>query len=144
MKKFEFSLQPVLNLREQEEKSARIELGKRTAECDRIRQKMHFHVTLLDRFEKETTRETDWTAYQETADFVRSQNLKLTSTLREAETRRAEASVAYREALNRKKIFEKLKERQAEEYEHRRREKENKILDDLFSSRETYNRSFKK
>lgn len=143
MKKFEFALQPVLNLREQEEKSARIELGKRTAECDRIRQKMQSHVALLDRFE-EDSRETDWRAYQETADFIRSQNLKLTPVLREAEERRTEATETYREARNRKKVFEKLKERQAEEYERLLREKENKVLDDLFSSRETYKRSFKR
>lgn len=143
MKKFEFTLQPVLNLREQEEKSARIELGKRTAECDRIRQKMQSHVALLDRFE-EDSRETDWRAYQETADFIRSQNLKLTPVLREAEERRTEATETYREARNRKKVFEKLKERQAEEYERLLREKENKVLDDLFSSRETYKRSFKR
>lgn len=143
MKKFEFALQAVLNLREQEEKSARIELGKRTAECDRIRQKMQSHVSLLDRFE-EDSRETDWRAYQETADFIRSQNLKLTPVLREAEERRTEATETYREARNRKKVFEKLKERQAEEYERLLREKENKVLDDLFSSRETYKRSFKR
>ncbi len=143
MKKFEFALQAVLNLREQEEKSARIELGKRTAECDRIRQKMQSHVALLDRFE-EDSRETDWRAYQETADFIRSQNLKLTPVLREAEERRTEATETYREARNRKKVFEKLKERQAEEYERLLREKENKVLDDLFSSRETYKRSFKR
>lgn len=143
MKKFEFTLQAVLNLREQEEKSARIELGKRTAECDRIRQKMQSHVALLDRFE-EDSRETDWRAYQETADFIRSQNLKLTPVLREAEERRTEATETYREARNRKKVFEKLKERQAEEYERLLREKENKVLDDLFSSRETYKRSFKR
>lgn len=143
MKKFEFALQPVLNLREQEEKSARIELGKRTAECDRVRQKMQSHVALLDRFE-EDSRETDWRAYQETADFIRSQNLKLTPVLREAEERRTEATETYREARNRKKVFEKLKERQAEEYERLLREKENKVLDDLFSSRETYKRSFKR
>lgn len=144
MKKFEFSLQPVLNLREQEEKSARVELGKKTAECDRIRQKIHFHVSLLDQFEGDQGRETDWIAYQETADFIKMQNLKLTSALQEAEDRRAEALDAYRVALNRKKVFEKLKKRQAEEYERLRREKENKILDDLFSSRETYKRSSKK
>lgn len=143
MKKFKFALQAVLNLREQEEKSARIELGKRTAECDRIRQKMQSHVALLDRFE-EDSRETDWRAYQETADFIRSQNLKLTPVLREAEERRTEATETYREARNRKKVFEKLKERQAEEYERLLREKENKVLDDLFSSRETYKRSFKR
>lgn len=143
MKKFEFTLQAVLNLREQEEKSARIELGKRTAECDRIRQKMQSHVALLDRFE-EDSRETDWRAYQETADFIRSQNLKLTPVLREAEERRTEATETYREARNRKKVFEKLKERQVEEYERLLREKENKVLDDLFSSRETYKRSLKR
>lgn len=144
MKKFAFALQPVLNLREQEEKTARTELGKRTAECDRIRRRMADHINLLDRFVGEENRDVDWQAYQETADFIRTQNCRLTDELGQAEERRREALDVYRQALNRKKVFEKLKERREEEFLRNQREKENKILDDLFASRETYKRSLKK
>lgn len=144
MKKFTFALQPVLNLREQEEKTARTELGKRTAECDRIRRQMDEHINLLGRFAEDGNREIDWQAYQEASDFIRTQNRRLTDELGKAEERRREALDVYRQALNRKKVFEKLKERRKEEYIRSQKEKENKVLDDLFSSRETYKRSLKK
>lgn len=144
MKKFVFSLQPVLNLREQEEKSARTELGKKTAECERIRGKMKAHIALLDRFEAPENGAVDWSAYQQTTDFIRVQNLRLKDDLSRAEERRQSALAAYREARNRKKVFEKLKERRELEFRAEMKEKENKALDDLFSSRGTYHRSLKK
>ena len=58
--------------------------------------------------------------------------------------RRQNALAVYREARNRKKVFEKLKERRELEFRAEMKEKENKALDDLFSSRGTYHRSLKK
>ena len=91
MKKFVFSLQSVLNLREQEEKSARTELGKKTAECERIRGKMKAHIALLDRFEVPENGAVDWSAYQQISDFIRVQNLRLKDDLSCAEERRQNA-----------------------------------------------------
>lgn len=138
MQPFQFSLQSVLNLREQEEKSARAELGKRTAECDRIRLRMEHNLALLDRFEMTDGREIDWIAYEETADFIRRQKRRLSVDLQQAEQQRQLALGKYREALNRKKVFEKLKERRAEEFRREQLKRESKILDDLLSSRGTF------
>lgn len=139
MKRFEFSLQSVYNLREQEEQDARIELGKKTAACEKIRQQMKTHLGLLNQFQEEQS--VDWLAYQAKADFVTTQNHRLTLELEEAEKQRQKALGVYQEAMNRKKVFEKLRERKRQEFLQTQRERENKNLDDLFSSRETYKRS---
>ena len=45
MKKFVFSMEKILDLREYEEKQAQIELGKAIADAEKIRQQLNFVAT---------------------------------------------------------------------------------------------------
>ncbi len=138
MKKFTFSLQKILDIREFEEKQAQIELGKAVAETNRIRME-------LERIAAERVRIVHLKAdvVSLTEMIVKEQYLtrldmtkdRLLEDLAAAEIVVEEKRAVFTEALKKRKVLSRLKERQFTAFRRDVQKAEDIVSDDISSSR---------
>ena len=138
MKKFTFSLQKIRDIREFEEKQAQIELGKAVAETNRIRME-------LERIAAERVRIVHLKAdvVSLTEMIVKEQYLtrldmtkdRLLEDLAAAEIVVEEKRAVFTEALKKRKVLSRLKERQFTAFRRDVQKAEDIVSDDISSSR---------
>ena len=136
MKRFQFSLEQVLNLRKHEEREWELKLAAATAECVLIMNKirgreMEKTKTLKDDFSRDFALMKSRSLYisrleQQMTDLKRQLKLK--------EAERENVRKVYLEHSKRRKVLEKLKERREAEYRRTVKKEETKHLDDISSS----------
>ena len=119
MKKFVFSMEKILDLREYEEKQAQIELGKAIADAEKIRQQLNFVATEKA---KMLSMDISGTSINERLVhenyLVRLDRQKeiLLEELAAAELIVEEKRAVFAEALKKRKVLSNLKEKQLQQY----------------------------
>ena len=139
MKKFVFSLQKVLELREYEEDKAKLELGKAVAEVERLKR-------LLE--ENARNRVAANQSRKDTNDVIILMNIenyiigldakkeKLLEELTMAQMFFEEKRDLYTKAMQDREVLSKLKEKQLSEYKKEVLKEEENALDDIFKKSE--------
>lgn len=138
MKKFVFSMEKILDLREYEEKQAQIELGKAIADAEKIRQQLNFVAT-----EKAKMLSMDISAVSINERLVHENYLVrldrqkevLLEELAAAELIVEEKRAVFAEALKKRKVLSNLKEKQLQQYKKEKQLEEDIIVDDIVTSR---------
>lgn len=134
MKRFEFSLQKVLDLREFEENQAKNELGKAIAESDRIKAELEY--IALKRVENNKARaETDdMNEMMAIERFIVRLDLRkeeLLEELAKAELVIEQKRKLFAEAMKNRKVVTKLKEKKEAEYKAEMLKAEEAAIDDI-------------
>lgn len=139
MKKFVFSLQKVLELREYEEDKAKLELGKAVAEVERLKR-------LLE--ENARNRVAANQSRKDTTDVIILMNIenyiigldekkeKLLEELTMAQMVFEEKRDLYTKAMQDREVLSKLKEKQLSEYKKEVLKEEENALDDIVKNKE--------
>lgn len=138
MKKFVFSMEKILDLREYEEKQAQIELGKAIADAEKIRQQLNFVAT-----EKAKMLSIDISGNSINERLVHENYLVrldrqkevLLEELAAAELIVEEKRAVFAEALKKRKVLSNLKEKQLQQYKKEKQLEEDNIVDDIVTSR---------
>ncbi|MBN2655445.1 MAG: flagellar export protein FliJ [Spirochaetales bacterium] len=137
MKKFEFSLQTVLNLRESEEREWENRLAAVTGECARLRRDISGYKEEKNRCALENTLR-DVNSLLAVANYQALMDRKADEARRQLSLKEKERERVLKdfiEASKKRKILDKLKEKQHDEYHHERIKYEEKMNDDLNISR---------
>ncbi len=138
MKKFVFSMEKILDLREYEEKQAQIELGKAIGDAEKIRQQLNFVATEKA---KMLSMDISGTSINERLVhenyLVRLDRQKeiLLEELAAAELIVEEKRAVFAEALKKRKVLSNLKEKQLQQYKKEKQLEEDNIVDDIVTSR---------
>ena len=134
MKKFVFSLQKVLDLREFEEEKAKLELGKAVAEVERIK-KLLAEIAQKRVNANLSRKETnDIYVLQNIENFIiglDSKKEKLLEELTAAEIIFEEKRDLFAKAMQAREVLSKLKENQLAEYKKQALKEEENTLDDI-------------
>ncbi len=138
MKRFQFPLQKVLDLREFEEDQARIELGKAIAESERIRRQLE---NLAEEKARTVAGASDEKDVRQL--IVREHYLirldanrdELLAELLEADALVENRRAVFAEAMKNRKVLSKLKDRRFGEYRKDVQTAEDTAVDDLSSAR---------
>lgn len=138
MKKFVFSMEKILDLREYEEKQAQIELGKAIADAEKIRQQLNF--VAIEKA-KMLSMDISGTSINERLVhenyLVRLDRQKeiLLEELAAAELIVEEKRAVFAEALKKRKVLSNLKEKQLQQYKKEKQLEEDNIVDDIVTCR---------
>lgn len=138
MKKFEFSLQKILNLRNFEQDQAELELGKANAEVARIQNQLKAVAEKRALISKESQNTSDAALYTQVSQyfiFLDQRKESLLEELAQAELIAEEKRQIVREAMKKVKALEKLKEKKKLEWKEELEKEEAEELDDLVTSR---------
>ena len=117
MRRFQFRLQSILDLRKHEEEQQRLELGVATGRCERIRQEIserdgRRRQVLATRPDGVSADDVAWRAASDAyALRLKTEVARLNEQLRDAEAERAIAAERYREAKQKADVLGKLRER---------------------------------
>lgn len=137
MKRFEFSLETVLNLRESEEREWENKLASVTGECARLRREIGGFKEEKSRCALENTLR-DVNSLMAVANYQALMDRKADEARRKLSLKEKERERVLKdfiEASKKRKILDKLKEKQHDEYHHERNKYEEKMNDDLNISR---------
>ena len=134
MKKFEFSLEKVLRIREFEEEQAKIELGKAISEVNRINSELEFIAS--ERVKNNLARSScvDINFLMSIEKYIEGLDLKkeeLLNELAQAEMLADERRKILAECMQKRKVLEKLKENQKIAYNKLVEREEEKVLDEI-------------
>ena len=138
MKKFVFSMEKILDLREYEEKQAQIELGKAIGDAEKIRQQLNFVATEKA---KMLSMDISGTSINERLVhenyLVRLDRQKeiLLEELAATELIVEEKRAVFAEALKKRKVLSNLKEKQLQQYKKEKQLEEDNSVDDIVTSR---------
>lgn len=138
MKRFEFSLQKVLDLREFEENQAKNELGKAIAESDRIKTELEY--IALKRVENNKARALteDMDEMMAIERFIVRLDLRkeeLLEELAKAELVIEQKRQLFAEAMKNRKVVTKLKEKKEAEYKADALKAEESAIDDIVGAK---------
>ena len=139
MKKFVFSLQKVLELREYEEDKAKLELGKAVAELERVKrllQKVAQNRVKANLSRKDTT---DVIVLMNIENYIIGLDAKKEKLLEEltmAQMFFEEKRDLYTKAMQDREVLSKLKEKQLSEYKKEVLKEEENALDDIVKNSE--------
>ncbi len=137
MKKFDFTMQKILDLREFEEEQSKIELGKAVSETNRIQQELQAVAAERARMvkvcsESPVTEMIINERYITRLDITRD---RLLEELAAAELVVEEKRTSFAEAMKNRKVLTNLKEKQAENHKKGFQLAEANSMDDLASAR---------
>lgn len=141
MKRFHFSLETLLSIRQQREQDARLELAGITSECNRLdeqlgvlaRERTASVSRGKDDFKEDLMR---WYAYRELYLQRLDRRIEEIQEDRAAlELRREDAAAAYREAHREVFVLEKLREKRYALYRRESAREEQRSIDDIAGSR---------
>lgn len=139
MKKFVFSLQKVLELREYEEDKAKLELGKAVAELERIKRLLEENArnrVAANQSRKDTT---DVIVLMNIENYIIGLDAKKEKLLEEltmAQMFFEEKRDLYTKAMQDREVLSKLKEKQLSEYKKEVLKEEENALDDIVKNSE--------
>ena len=138
MKRFEFSLQKVLNLREFEEKQAKNELGKAIAEAERIKTEIEYVALKRVENNKARSKTTDMNEIMAIEHFIVRLDLRKEELLEElvkAELVIEQKRQIFAEAMKNRKVVTKLKEKKEAEYKADMLKAEESAIDDIVGAK---------
>lgn len=136
MKRFAFSLEQILRLREYEERQAELELGRVTGECERLRREIE---SLGDLSRVAARSHLGSRSFDVSYRFgeeryiqrLRSRAEQLGRELREWEKELEKARTRYREARKLREVLSRLKGRKAEHYHDEVKKERQLVLDEV-------------
>ena len=134
MKKFKFSLEKVLSLREFEEKQAQIELGKAQSVVNDLNEQLKFIASERLKSNESRSKSSDLTFLMSIENYINGLDYKkekLIEELAQAQIILEEKRAIVVEAIKKRKSLEKLKEKQFESYKKEYNKEEEKILDEI-------------
>lgn len=139
MKKFVFSLQKVLELREYEEDKAKLELGKAVAELERVKRLLQ--EVAQNRVKANLSRKdtTDVIVLMNIENYIIGLDAKKEKLLEEltmAQMFFEEKRDLYTKAMQDREVLSKLKEKQLSEYKKEVLKEEENALDDIVKNKE--------
>ena len=139
MKKFVFSLQKVLELREYEEEKAKLELGKAVAELERIKRLLQ--EVAQNRVKANLSRKdtTDVIVLMNIENYIIGLDAKKEKLLEEltmAQMFFEEKRDLYTKAMQDREVLSKLKEKQLSEYKKEVLKEEENALDDIVKNKD--------
>ena len=138
MKKFKFSLEKVLSLREFEQNQAQIELGKAQSVVNDLNNQIKFIALEIVKSNQSRANSTDLNFLLSIENYVNGLNYKkeiLLEELAKAQLVLEEKRAIVVEAIKKRKSLEKLKEKQLEEYKKQYNLEEEKVLDEISTSK---------
>lgn len=138
MKKFVFSMEKILDLREYEEKQAQIELGKAIGDAEKIRQQLNFVATEKAKMlsmDISGTSINERLVHENYLVRLDRQKEVLLEELAAAELIVEEKRAVFAEALKKRKVLSNLKEKQLQQYKKEKQLEEDNIVDDIVTSR---------
>ena len=139
MKKFVFSLQKVLELREYEEDKAKLELGKAVAEVERIKRLLEENARnriAANQSRKDTNDISVLLSIENYIIGLDSKREKLLEELTMAQMVFEEKRDLYTKAMQDREVLSKLKEKQLSEYKKEVLKEEENALDDIVKNKE--------
>ena len=134
MKKFVFSLQKVLDLREFEEEKAKLELGKAVAEMERIKKLLADNAQNRVNAGYSRRDVSDVLSLQQIENYILGLDLKKEKLLEElasAEFIFEKKRDLFTEAMQAREVLTKLKDKQLSEYKKEALKQEENALDDI-------------
>ena len=134
MKKFVFSLQKVLDLREFEEEKAKLELGKAVAEMERIKKLLAENAQNRVNAGYSRRDVSDVLSLQQIENYILGLDLKKEKLLEElasAELIFEKKRDLFTEAMQAREVLTKLKDKQLSEYKKDALKQEENALDDI-------------
>ena len=138
MKKFKFSLEKVLSLREFEEKQAQIELGKAQSVVNDLNDQLKFIASERLKSNESRSKSSDLTFLMSIENYINGLDYKkekLIEELAQAQIILEEKRAIVVETIKKRKSLEKLKEKQFESYKKEYNKEEEKILDEISTSK---------
>jgi len=138
MKRFEFSLQKVLDLREFEENQAKNELGKAIAESDRIKTELEYIALKRVENNKARAQTEDMDEMMAIERFIVRLDLRkeeLLEELAKAELVIEQKRQLFAEAMKNRKVVTKLKEKKESEYKADSLKAEESAIDDIVGAK---------
>ena len=138
MKKFKFSLEKVLSLREFEQNQAQIELGKAQSVVNDINDQLKFIASERLKSNESRSKSSDLTFLMSIENYINGLDYKkekLIEELAQAQIILEEKRAIVVEAIKKRKSLEKLKEKQFESYKKEYNKEEEKILDEISTSK---------
>lgn len=137
MKKFQFSLQKVLNLRNFEQNQAELELGKANAEVARIQNSLKAVAQKRALVSSQSQGSSDAFLYTQVSQyfiFLDQRKEALLEELAQAELVAEEKREIVREAMKKVKALEKLKEKKKLEWNEAVKKEQAKEIEDLIAA----------
>ncbi len=134
MKKFKFSLEKVLSLREFEENQAQIELAKAISVVTELNNKLKFIAKERVKNNDARSNSTDLSYLMSIENYIEGLDYQkeiLLEELAQAELILEEKRQIMIEAMKKRKALEKLKEKQLQEYKKEILKEEEKVLDEI-------------
>lgn len=142
MKRFQFNMEKVLELRRYEERRWEMKLGEITGKCVSVNRRIKEHAETRNKVfsKRRITSESAFSDFRLADRYImrlEKEKEKLSLELKEYEKEREQIKKKYLEASRKRKVIEKLKERKQEQYYHQQRKEEQKEIDDITASRRT-------
>jgi flagellar FliJ protein len=137
MKKFKFSLEKVLMIREFEEKEAQIELGKAISVVNELNNKLKYIASERIKSNESRANSSDLNFLMSVENYINGldfQKEQLLEQLAQAELVVEEKRKIMIEAMQKRKALDKLKENQYKNYKKELLLEEEKILDEIKNS----------
>ena len=144
MRRFVFSLQRLLSLREHTEKEWETKLGEVTSRCNVLKRDIRESKRLHGETLKSRSASLELSSLGASEAYMRrlrNNVLKFEGKLVQAEEERAQVQKRYLEASRDRKVLDKLKEKQADEFYREQLKEEMKIIDDINTSAAVRKRS---
>lgn len=140
MRRFQFNLEKVLELRRYEERRRELELGEVTSRCVALNRRIKEHVKAREQVfaSRRLSRQEsfyDFSIADRYAVRLEQEKRRLEEELEDCEAEREKVREKFLEASKKRKVIERLKERQQEQYYTQQRKEEQKELDDMAASR---------
>ena len=137
MKKFEYSLQKVFDLRNFELHQAEVELGKVNAEIAQVNAQLHTIAIKRQTVIKETDASLDFAMYMQTQSYfvlLDQKKEQCLENLARLELIAEEKRAVVRTAMQKVKVLEKLKEKKLELWREERLKQEELTMDDVVTA----------
>lgn len=145
MKRFHFSMQQILDIREFTEKQAQIELGRAVAEVNRINGELEAVAQEKLRMMKQNLGEISVNEYLVYENYIKRLDMTKERLLEELATAQLvvdEKRHVFAEAMKQRKILSNLREKQYIQYKKQALVVEDNAVDDMVTSRHGFNVSF--
>lgn len=138
MKKFQFSMQKILDLRKFEQQQAEAELGKANAEVARIQRELDSIAQKRVATIKTFDTETDFAVVSQIQQFFSMLDIKKEQFLQEiaqAQMIADEKRLVVLECMKKTKALEKLREKHLERWKKEMKHKEQLVIDDIVNAK---------
>ena len=144
MKRFSFSMQKILDIREFTERQAQIELGQAVAEVNRINEELEAVAQEKQRMIQMNLKAASLNEFLVHENYMKRLELtkeRLLQELAAAQLVVDEKREIFAEAMKQRKILSNLKEKQFAQYKKEALVAEDNAVDDLVTSRHGYNQN---